>query len=227
MIILGIDIETTGLDPKVDEVTEIAYVLYDLAARTKLFTLSSLVKGAKEIPADIVKLTGITNEMRGKWGTDKAVIKPNLMSVVQECDYICAHNAAFEQSFVGFLGKPWVDTVTDLPFPDEMTTRKLTHLAAEHFVYLGGAHRALADVETMLAVASKYDVEVVKKYADSPTIVVQACVSFDEKDLAKERGYRWNPKSKVWWKSLKEFQLVDERREAGFAVQELVEENDV
>ena len=227
MIILGVDIETTGLDPKVDEVTELAYVLYNLQTETKLFTLSSLVQGVKEIPEEVIDLTGITNEMRAQWGVPKEQLKPNLKAMVGECDYICAHNAAFEQSFLGKMGKPWVDTATDLPFPSSIITRKLTHLAAEHFVHLSGAHRALSDVETMLAIASKYDVEVVKKYADSPTIVVQACVSFDQKDLAKERGYRWNPTTKVWWKPLKEFQLNDERRDAGFAVQELVEADDV
>lgn len=228
MVILGIDIETTGLEPQNgDEVTEIAYVLYNLGTHEKLFTLSALVKGKREVPKDITILTGITNEMRETWGLPKEEIKPNLKSAVEQCDYIAAHNANFEKAFLGNLGKPWIDTATDVPYPAEVTTRKLTHLAAEHGVYVRGAHRALEDVGTMLEVISQYNCEEIKRFADSPTVLVQAQVTFDERELAKARGYRWNPDKKMWWKALKEFQLSEERKEAEFSIVEIVDEADV
>lgn len=218
MIVLGIDIETTGLDPSVDEITEVAFCLYDLARKHEIFTFSSLVSGNKPIPEDVEKLTGISNEMRHFGGMDKDVIKPLLLQFSDRADYLVAHNAAFEKSFLGENLGSWIDTATDIPYPDRITTRKLTHLCAEHGVWIRGAHRALNDVRAMLELMTMYDYKEIERYALSPSVVVRADVSYDNREKAKARGYRWDVEKKIWVKPLKQFQVEEERAGAGFPV---------
>lgn len=220
MVVLGVDIETTGLDPKQSEVTELGIVLYDLEKKFTIYQGSHLIMKEKhDIPKEVEELTGITNELRTKWGVPKEGVKESFQQAMGHADYLMAHNAGFEQSFLGKMTMPWIDTATDLPYPPTITTRKLTYLAAEHGVCVRTAHRALEDVKTMIAIASHYDPAVIKKYADSPSINVRACVGFETKDLAKERGYRWNGEKKIWVKPLKEFQLNEEMDEAPFQVE--------
>jgi DNA polymerase-3 subunit epsilon len=210
MIVLAVDVETTGLDPNTDEVIEIAYCLHDLFTKKDLYTFSGLVRGVKPIPPEIETLTGITNEMREKFGFDKETVKPNFKSTIDQAEYLAAHNAEFERGFLGKALGRWIDTTVDLPYPDHIQTRKLTHLCAEHGFAIQGAHRALHDVQGMLKLMGLYDPVAIRTYAESPNMLIQAVVSFQGKDEAKARGYRWDGDNKQWVKRIKEFQMEAE-----------------
>jgi hypothetical protein len=59
---------------------------------------------------------------------------------------------------------------------------------ADHgFVY--PAHRAVNDVLAMLQILDRYSIAEIIERANTPNVEVRAVVSFDDRLLAKERGY--------------------------------------
>jgi fructose-1,6-bisphosphatase/sedoheptulose 1,7-bisphosphatase-like protein len=116
------------------------------------------------------------------------------------------------------LDLPWIDTAKDIPYPKSITTRKLTHLAAEHGFVNQMAHRAVTDVLTMLKVLSFYEAKTVVEWSSSPTIKIKAMVTRETKELAKERGSRWDAPSVAWFKEIKEFQLMTEIKDSSFKI---------
>lgn len=233
MLILGVDVETTGLDPNKEEITEIGAVLWDteFAAPVKFF--NHLLKPSCELPEKVQKLTGITPRLLDEHHSDPLYVAQELDNLIHKCDYVAAHNAKFDRAFITvFLHKqlgvtlrdvPWIDSQYDIPYAEEITTRKLTHLAAEHGFVNPFAHRAVTDVLTMLQVCSQYNWSEVVTLAAAPTMTIRAKVTFEEKDKARSTGFRWNGDSKVWLKDIKTFQYDTElakAREAGFEIGE-------
>lgn len=226
MLICGLDFETTGLDPKADRITEIGAVLWEWETSTPLALLSALVDPQRDIPPEITKLTGITSEMIANYGRPEGEAMADLRYLTGTANFIMAHNGTlFDKLFfeaalarLGWIdtGKVWIDTKTDIKYPDDITTRNLRHLASEHQFLNPFAHRAVFDVLTMLKVASLYPLEEIIARAKEPTLFVQACVSFEDKEKAKARGYYWCAPRKIWWKSLKESDYVAEKDTCGF-----------
>lgn len=114
---------------------------------------------------------------------------------------------------------PWIDTCLDVPFPEAITTRKLVHLAAEHGFLNPFAHRAVFDVLTMLRVMAAYPIEPILESAKQPLVTCIAQVSYDDREKAKARGYRWRGQSKLWVKHLKAHRLEEEKAQAGFPIE--------
>ena len=58
-IVCGVDLETTGLDPQKDQVTEVGAVLWDTELNAPIKFFNKLLRINGSVPAEIVKLTGI------------------------------------------------------------------------------------------------------------------------------------------------------------------------
>lgn len=243
MRLLGIDFETTGLDPEKDRVTEMGLVLWDVEKKQPLMAQSFFFyePAFPEVSADITRLTGITRPMLEEFGYPPPRI---LMGLVQFCEkhkveYVVAHNGEnFDKPFLmaeldrhsvprGVLGElPWIDTRSDIPFPTEPDSRKLKHLALDCGFINPFAHRALFDVLTMMRILSHYDIHEVLAFQKIPWAVVRALVNFDNKDLAKAQRYSWEKvgdvvKPKCWIKKIKENKMDDEIeacKKAGFEI---------
>jgi hypothetical protein len=54
---------------------------------------------------------------------------------------------------------------------------------------------------------SEYNIDEMIERAKLPNVTVRAHVSFENNQLAKQRGYHWNPSSKVWTRTFKEDQV--------------------
>ena len=228
MKILGCDTETTGLDPKKDRITEIGLVLYDSESATPVRISGFLVQTGAAISEEITRLTGITQEAVAEYGVPAAQAIAAVYSMVGKADYLCAHNAPFDRDFLNAecerqgkapLVLPWIDTRTDLPKEayQKGKSASLKYLCADHgFLYL--AHRAVNDVLAMLELLSRYDLDKVIKRAQTPNVNVRAVVSFDDRQLAKERGYYWKPELKLWVKPLKADEVNEEKLKAPFPV---------
>ena len=67
----------------------------------------------------------------------------------------------------------------------------------------------MSDAQTVLAIAQKYDPELLLQRAQSPVVVLVAHAERSQNDLVKRAKFRWNPGRKMWWKAVKE-QDVDE-----------------
>lgn len=228
MKILGIDVETTGLLAAEDRITEVGACLYDWASGTPLVVLSTFVHPERPIPEEITKLTGITSEMVSDYGRPESEVFGDLQYLLGCADYAMAHNAPFDKGFYdaavvrrGFAPdeKTWLCTKNDIKYPAEITTRNLCHLAAEHGFSPTFRHRAIFDVMTMLKIASDYSIDDIIARAKEPTLYVQALVSFDEKERAKELQFRWYAPAKVWWKDMKQSDYVAMKDTCGFRTQ--------
>jgi DNA polymerase-3 subunit epsilon len=221
-MILGIDLETTGLDTATCEVIEVGAVLWDEKLKQPISLLSEFINGPV-VPPEITEITGIRQEYLSRGITlEEARLRLHVMC--GQVEWVVAHNGTnydkpiFERQLSKATHLKWIDTSVDIPYPKHITTRKLSHLAAEHGFANPFRHRALFDVLTMLKVLSEYDFEAVAKSAAYPPLSVIANVSYDDREKAKARGYRWDSARKIWLKTLKEPDLERERTEAGFPI---------
>jgi DNA polymerase III subunit epsilon len=234
MLLLGIDLETSGLDYTKDRIVEIGAVLFDWDTKTPVQLMSELIDptmdlGGHEFPLaeEVISVTGITDQMLGKYGAHEKDVLQKLETLAQFGDYRVGHNCnMFDSLFMTEAYKrfslvepslPWLDTMTDIKFPESIKTRNLKHLAAEHDFLPGFSHRAVFDVMTMFRVMSHYDLDAMIARSQEPTLYVQALVSFDEKEFAKARGYHWFAAGKIWWRSWKQSDYEADRQECGFS----------
>ena len=75
----------------------------------------------------------------------------------------------------------------------------------------------------MLELLSRYDLDIIISRSRIPNVEVRAVVSFDDRILAKERGYYWKAELKQWRKPMKADEVQQEKDSAPFPVV-LVEE---
>jgi DNA polymerase-3 subunit epsilon len=228
MKILGIDFETTGLDAQKDRITEAGLVLWDSDSKQPVRMTGCLVQTGAAISSEIAQLTGITEDLVKNFGLPVNAVIKGIHSLASGADFMCAHNAEFDRGFyeaecarqkMSWPMVPWIDTRTDLP-PAAYQLGKsasLKYLACDHgFTY--PAHRAVNDVLAMFEILSRYDINETIKRAQTPNVQVRAVVSFDDKHLAKERGYYWKPELKLWIKPLKADEVDAEKIAAPFPV---------
>jgi DNA polymerase III epsilon subunit-like protein len=212
-LVVGIDLETTGLSATDDRITEIGGALVDWDTQTPLKVMSTLVNPGRPIPEGITKLTDITDEMVDLYGKSEKVAFAELHDLMSYADYAAAFNGSrFDQPFylaacarlkVEPSGIFWLDLSSDVKYPPEITTRNLNHLASEFGFCNPFRHRSLFDVMTMFKIAKNYDLDSIIARAQEPTVYVQAMVDFNNNQKAKDFSFRWNPDQKKWWKAYK------------------------
>lgn len=157
----AIDLETTGLSPLANRITEIALVrLWGTHVVAKWV---SLVNPCRLIPAHLVQLIGISNEMVAE-APLFADLVPTLRAFIGDTTLI-AHNAPFDKSFLDAelakageepLTNPWIDTVAlGQRLLPQLPNRKLVTVATYFHIDCGGHHRALADAIMVAQIFAK------------------------------------------------------------------------
>jgi DNA polymerase-3 subunit epsilon len=91
-----IDIETTGLSPKKEKITEIAIYVFDGNQIVDEFV--SLVNPERPVPYFITRLTGITNEMLEKAPKFYEIAK-KIVEITENRIFV-AHNVDFDYNFI-------------------------------------------------------------------------------------------------------------------------------
>ncbi|UCD64951.1 MAG: WYL domain-containing protein [Candidatus Zixiibacteriota bacterium] len=150
---VAFDTETTGMWAPVNRIVELGAVKFNLADG-RLGTYQSLVDPERAIPADVIEIHGITNEM--------VAGAPRIKTVLEEFASFCgkesimiAHNAPFDISFMGsemkragldFTDNPILDTVDiyHRVFPG-LESYSLLNIVRHFDVAVTQEHRALAD----------------------------------------------------------------------------------
>lgn len=147
-----VDIETTGLNPVTDKITEIA--AYKIKDGEIVDSFATLVNPEVEISEEIAKLTGITNEMV----KDAPSICSAMKKFIEfyEESIVVAHNAKFDISFLKNKAKEcemkfspvYIDTVTIAKtfFPDIWNYRLAT-ICKELNIDIESMHRAYGDAK--------------------------------------------------------------------------------
>jgi DNA polymerase-3 subunit epsilon len=176
------------------------YLSDDRIARvTDVF--SSFNEPSNPIPAEIIELTGITDEMVSGHRIDPDAVA----SFVADAVLVVAHNANFDRKFAErywpvFERKPWACSATEVEW------RKLGFEGARLGYLLAGvglfhqAHRAIDDCQALIEVLSgnvpkvnRSAFAVLLERARRKTVQIWAEQSpFELKDLLKKRGYRWS-----------------------------------
>ena len=94
-----IDFETTGVDPAKDEIIEVAMVKFRYSDSDEITGICDIFQSfnqpSRPIPAEIVKLTGITDAMVAGHTIDAE----KLEAFVSDAQIVIAHNAAFDRPF--------------------------------------------------------------------------------------------------------------------------------
>lgn len=149
--IVGIDVETTALDPASGEIIDVAAIRYDWQTGEEVERFEQLCRPRQSISAEIVALTGITNEM-----VAKQPAFADMVSRLQEfigADILLAHNAEFDVRWLSYHGlKLEKNKVFDsyllatVAYP-EAPSYNLGMLSAQLGLSISREHRAAADVE--------------------------------------------------------------------------------
>ncbi|NLK37722.1 MAG: PolC-type DNA polymerase III, partial [Epulopiscium sp.] len=156
------DIETTGLSKERDKITEIGAV--KIKNGKIVDTYSTFVNPERPIPAEITKLTGITDEMVADAPTIHRVL-PEFLEFCKD-SVLVAHNASFDVGFIRVAAEtlpvPAVDhTVLDTVelsralLPD-LSKHKLNIVAERLGVSLEGHHRAVNDAKATAEILLKF-----------------------------------------------------------------------
>ena len=213
MYLLGIDLETTGLDPSSSDIVEIGYMIWDTDLSCPVNLGSHLIKINHPLPAETKELTGISDNYLNQFGVDLKQAVISLADLAESCDFLAGHNAiefdrkylsrACEKYSINFPQKYWIDTMVDLPYSHSIKTRKLDYLAVEHKVPVIVSHRAVFDLWTTMQILKEYDIKQIVERVQTGFIKLIAKVSYEDRAKASAKGFKWDSTNKIWFKILR------------------------
>ncbi|MBQ0101271.1 MAG: PHP domain-containing protein [Firmicutes bacterium] len=162
------DIETTGLSPLNDAITEIGAALVKNGEVISVF--NTFADPARHIPENITELTGITDEMVAGAPSQADAVKSFLEYAGDRI--LIAHNAGFDTSFIRKVcdangiefNNTYIDTVALSKYVNPtLKKHKLDTIAA--FYHLGdfNHHRASDDAEMLAAIFFKMTEKLVEE----------------------------------------------------------------
>lgn len=224
---LFVDVETTGLDARTDEIIELAMVRFAYDDFGQILGVGESFQGFRQpaipIPAKVTELTGITDSMVAGHFIDASAVA----AFASSATVVVAHNAAFDRRFLErlsdvFRTKPWACSMSQVDWASEgFEGTKLTYLAnGAGFFY--DKHRAVNDcvaaIELLTRALPRSRVSAwwrMLERARLPSWRVRAeGAPFDLKDVLKARGYRWDDGSsgwpKAWWIDVEDAELDNE-----------------
>jgi len=222
-----LDTETTGLNFRNEEIIEIGLIAFTFNERGEIGDVTGVYGGLqqpnKPIPAEITKLTGITDEMVSGQMIDMKAVR----TMVAPADLIIAHNAGFDRPFCevfssAFSDKAWACSNAEIDWSARgFEGTKLGYLIGQAGYFHEG-HRAVDDCFALLEVLDrKTDRDPFTPFAElylnsqkSRVRIFAENSPFDLKDHLKARGYRWSDGSegrpKSWWIEVDEIDLAGE-----------------
>ncbi len=213
--ILILDTETTGLDENKEDVIEVGGILFHVASRSVLSQVSFLLPVTKNEAEHINGISIDTSNVPQPW--EKAL--DLFLSLVDSSDLIIAHNVEFDKKWFGkgrlpFLRKKWLCSLDDInwSFKKSLKSRpSVTDLALSFGVPVWNLHRALSDCYYLSEVFKKCEnLEDILLKATEPRHLYKAIVSYEDRTLAKNAGFRWNsPIQGAWTRKLSEDEAIN------------------
>ena len=223
-----VDVETTGLDTARDKIIEFCGVPFEFEKESgKILGVGEAVTFLEDpgrpIPAEVTRLTGITDEDVAGKSIDEAAVSGMLADV----GLVIAHNAGFDRPFVdrrlaAFKGKAWACSQREVPWKAfGASSGALEFLMMKQCGLFFEGHRADADCHAVLRLLQepfadgRLPLQHLLESARTPTLRVWALnAPYEKKDVLKQRRYRWSGgeggRPKAWYTSLAEQDLADE-----------------
>lgn len=218
-----IDVETTGDNPQVDEIVQLAIqrVIFEEETREILAVeapVSWMQEPSRPMHPDAIAVHGITPEMvRGLPRIDALEV----IAALSGADVLIAHNASYDapifvRQFPMFNTRAWACSLNDIPWRARgYESARLGALLQDHTQCHFHGHDAGRDVAaTAHVLATPFadgtmPFSVLLESALAPRVrVIANGAPFDAKDLLKARGYQWNDSTKpgarlrnvkAWW----------------------------
>ncbi len=200
-----VDFETTGLDPKQDEIIEVAMVKFGYSNSDQVTGVTGIFQAFNEpsrpIPENIIELTNITNEMVAGHRIDDAALE----NFVADANIVIAHNAAFDRKFAErswpvFEHVHWACSASGIDWQQHgFGGAKLVYLVTQLGLF-HDAHRAIDDCHATLEILSRQlpatsttALAALLDRARRKTFRIWAeNAPFDLKETLKRRRYRWS-----------------------------------
>ena len=186
-----LDLETTGLSPVTEKITEIG--IMKLKDGKVIDEFSCFVNPEKPIPAKVVEVTNITDDMVKDAETIEKVF-PKMLEFI-EGSVLVAHNADFDIGFLKNNAKTlgfdfdftYLDTLSLAKeiFPD-YKTYKLGRIAKNLGIKVEVAHRALDDVDTTVKVFNV----MFEKLKDRGVKTLEDVDTYGSDEQAKKEEYK-------------------------------------
>lgn len=225
--VLIIDTETSGLPPD-GKVIEVGAIFYRVGLGV-INQLSFLLPG-DENPAE--KINGISPAAMRSADPDEVSM---FCEIVERwggaADYVTAHNAEFDREMLERspidIRSQWLCTCYDFTWPKQTKSGdNLVSLALAHGIGVSSAHRALTDCQLLAALFDRVGDALpgLIEKAAMPRRWYYAAVSYENRQLAKDAGFRWDRPSKRWIKRLSDDELKELLSEAEFPVFEVPHE---
>ena len=224
-VFMGIDLETTGLDPKTDKIIEVGVSVWKMDTGCKsvpILSFSNIIDPHQKIPEAITALTGLSSYDCERYGVNslQEAMGP-VEALLCMVDYFVAHNAKFEREFLahnGYLGlisqRHWIDTKTDIPYPQGKGDGSLSEILMNHGIFNPMPHRALPDAFGMMQLLAKYPVADVVKISVIPKWTLICRSPYDPsggvQSFLKGLGFYWDGSQKRWHKPCRKNKVCEE-----------------
>ena len=202
--LLIVDTETTGLDPQIDQCLEVGAILFDVASRQVLAQQSFLLPVEANAAEAINRIPASATTLPQPWRP----ALDYLQSLLDDADVLVAHNAAFDRQWFGRghlpgVNKRWLCSMEDMRWPADRQLRSrpsVRDLALAYEIPVWAAHRALTDCIYLAEVFRRCDdLEHLIECGLEPRQLMRAQVSYDDRHLARDAGFRWNEPVKGAW----------------------------
>lgn len=218
-----VDVETSGLGDD-DKVIELALRRFRADQDGVIVKIdrgySWLEDPGRDLPEDIVRLTGLTDaDVAGQVIDEDAAVR-----LLRSADFVCAHNAIFDRAHVerrlpDAAGLAWCCSCRDIDWrAGGYDGRSLGWLLAQAG-YFHGAHRAGDDVDAVIQILRQdlpnggSALAEMLATARAPSWRFRAVgAAFELKDVLRARGYRWDAAGdpKCWWREVPDSRRCEE-----------------
>ena len=213
--LLIVDTETTGLDPQLDHCLEVGVILFDVPSRQLLAQQSFLLPVETNAAEANNRIPASATNLPQPWRPALSYLR----SLLDAADVLVAHNAAFDRQWFGrghlpATDKRWLCSMEDVRWPAGRQLRSrpsVRDLALAYEIPVWAAHRALTDCIYLAEVFRRCeDLEQLLERGLEPRQLMRAQVSYDDRHLARDAGFRWNePVKGAWARRLSEREARD------------------
>ncbi len=220
-----LDVETTGLDHRVDSVIELGIRRFDfhrlsgeVVAVGEAYT--ALQDPGRPLSDDVKRITGLGDADLAGQEIDWSVAR----RLLDEAQIVVAHNAGFDRPFVdkalGGTHKIWGCSLRQVDWASHGFTKRSMEMLSVWHGFFTTAHRALADADATLHLLTFRGPEAQGPYlkellarAREPFFRLAVCETPRELNTElKGRRYRWRPAPDyVWFRELRPSELETEK----------------